>query len=269
MFSSLYQGAKVTSEPLSIIVDDPNQPRKARDPQEFQKLKESIARHGQLTPGIATEVDALLQLNEGHGRKLALLELGKTHMDVIRVKKELSEPERLIFALVSNYRRSDLHFLDRAAVCAELLNKHQWTQTRLAQETGDDLTTINKLLSIDAEEESIKQAIRVHHIGFVKAYDLSKLTDPEEKQAQLQRCLGNGSARKSSSSQSVTQKRVVCPLGSGITVTITGQRLSMEDLLLSLEYVLKEARKYKSKGIDVTTLGKLLKDQAKQPGVTP
>ena len=139
VFQSLFLDAKVTSEPLSIIIEDPNQPRKARDPLEFLKLKESIAKHGQLDPAKVIEVGNNLQLIEGHGRRQAHLELGNTHMDVIRVKSDLSDTERLIFALVTNYRRSDLHFLDRAAVCADLQQKHLWTQTRLAQETGDDL----------------------------------------------------------------------------------------------------------------------------------
>lgn len=246
--------------PLDQVDLDPQQIRKERDVAKFAQLKASIAQLGLLVPVHVVPVGTRWKLIDGHGRYLSLHQLGSKTIAAIVMSSDLAEADLLIQSLVINCCRSDLHFLDRAEAFRQLLQKHTWTQTKLAAETGEDIATVNKLLAIAHQDDMTKQTIRDQQMKFVQAYQLCRMTK-EERERKLQPCGQSGSE-----ASSITVKRVACPLASGITVTVQGRALSMEDFLFSLEYVLKEGRKHKAKNIDVTTVGKLFQDQAKAGG---
>jgi ParB/RepB/Spo0J family partition protein len=251
--------------PLDQVDPDPEQVRQERDPQADALLLGSIAKQGQLVPVHVVAVGIRWKLIDGHGRYLSLKRIGAETIAAIILSNELNTSDLLIRSLVLNCCRSDLHFLDRGTAYQQLLKQHGWTQSKLAEQTGEDLPTVNKLLSIAALDHATQETIRASAIGFVKAYQLSKLI-PDDRERQLQG-MSSGEARTDAkSTATVSMKRVACPLASGITVAVHGPALTMEDFLFSLEYVLREGRKCKSKNMDVTTLGKLFHDQAKAGG---
>lgn len=251
---------RIQSLPLSSVKANTQQPRKERPQEEYLRLKDSLEKHQQMQPVIVLPEENHYVLLDGHGRYQALIELGKDSILAIVLTPTISKNDQLLYGFIVNSQRSDLHYLDRAEALVTLQKSLQWSQSRLATETGEDIATINKLISVHQLDTDLKSRLREERTGFVKAWELTRLATREEQLAAISR---KSQAHLRSCKTGVTVKRVVCPLGSGIAVTVSGQSLDFEGFLLSLEYVLKEGRKYKAKGCDVTTLGKVFKDQAK------
>jgi ParB/RepB/Spo0J family partition protein len=259
----VYHDGCIMRVSITRVIPSDKNIRQSCDPDELEKLKHSLIQHGQLHPIQVIAKGELLEIVEGHRRHACLLEQGASEIDVILLRSDMTETERTVFALVVNCKREDIHYLDRGDVFAELKMHHGWSQTQLATEANEDLSTTNKLLAIQRLDSQVKTILRLQKIGFVKAWELTQLDSVEKQMAHLS--CNKGSLGKTIKTVQPT-KRVICPLGSGITVSVTGTTLDYEGLLLSLEFVLKEARKYRSKGIEVGTLGKVFQDQVKQKG---
>lgn len=251
---------RIQSLPLSSVRENTQQPRKVRPQEEYLRLKDSLEKHQQMQPVIVLPEENHYVLLDGHGRYQALKELGKDSIQAIVLTPTISRNDQLLYGFIVNSQRSDLHYLDRAEALVTLQQSLQWSQSRLATETGEDIATVNKLIAVHQLDAGLKSRLREERTGFVKAWELTKLATREEQHAAIN---SKSQALLRSYKSGVTVKRVVCPLGSGMVVTVSGERLDFEGFLMSLEFVLKEGRKYKAKGCDVTTLGRVFKDQAK------
>lgn len=251
---------RIQSLLLSSVKVNTQQPRKERPREEYLRLKDSLEKHQQMQPVIVLPEGEHFVLLDGHGRYQALTELGKDSILAIVINPTLTKNDQLLYGFIVNSQRSDLHYLDRAEALVTLQQSLQWSQSRLATETGEDIATINKLIAVHQLDVDLKSRLREERTGFVKAWELTKLASKEEQLAAIN---SKSQALLRSYKSGVTVKRVVCPLGSGMVVTVSGESLDFEGFLMSLEYVLKEGRKYRAKGCDVTTLGRVFKDQSK------
>jgi len=61
----------------------------------------------------------------------------------------------------------------------------------------------------------------------------------------------------------VRVKRIACPLPSGVSIVVSGEELSLDDLIEALGEAQKEAKKAREQGLDAKTFRAVMKDKAK------
>ena len=183
---------------ISRIDDFENHPFKVKDDEDMEKLMESIATYGVLTPVIIREKGDRYELVSGHRRKHACERLG---METIpAVVKELSREEAIIAMTDSNIQRENILPSEKAwayKMKMEALNrqgKRAHTTSRPLGEKSWSVSEISK--STEESERQIHRYIRLTNlipellllvdegkIAFRPAVEISYLT--EKQQADL------------------------------------------------------------------------------------
>ena len=100
------QTDKITSLPLSKLVDFENHPFKVVQDDELTKLVESIKKNGVLIPAIARPKGDEFELIAGHRRKLAAAIAGLGTMPVL--VREMTDEQAVISMVDSNVQRENV-----------------------------------------------------------------------------------------------------------------------------------------------------------------
>lgn len=117
--------------PLSRIRLDPDRPRRDCPEEGIARLAESIRLHGQLTPLLLRpEADGCYLLIAGERRLRALKMLNRPWAEALALPA--GDCECALIALVENLQREQLHYLDAAQACRDILERYPITQERLA-----------------------------------------------------------------------------------------------------------------------------------------
>ena len=69
--------------------------------------------------------------------------------------------------------------------------------------------------------------------------------------------------QKRDAAPQVRVKRIACPRPSGVGIVVTGEELSLDDLIEALVEAQKEAKKAREQGLDAKTFSAVMKDKAK------
>lgn len=167
---------------LSKIHPNPNQPRKIFDEESLNELAQSIKDYGQLQPVILKcddEPDTYI-LVAGERRYRAHQILSKQEIYAIVIDGSLDE-----IALVENVQRQDLHPLELAESLKRLMDKHTWTQDRLAEAIGKNRRTINEVLKLNALPDDIKNECRAlgTDVSKIALLQIARIDDPVQQRA--------------------------------------------------------------------------------------
>jgi ParB family chromosome partitioning protein len=142
---------------VSSIQPNPDQPRRAFDPEELRALADSIAVHGVLQPVVVVDDGEGFVLIAGERRLRAATMLGlETIPAVVRTANEL---ERLELALVENIQRSDLNALEEAQAYRHLIDDFGLTQERVAAAVGRSRPAVANTLRILDTAPLVQQAV--------------------------------------------------------------------------------------------------------------
>ena len=120
----------------------------------------------------------------------------------------------------------------------------------------------------------MQQALEDGRIGITAAYEISRAAVAE--QVELLHLKLTGTSRdglaervRKQKRNSVSQawiKRIACPLPSGATVVVSGEELSLDDIIEALGEAHKEARKAREQRLDAKTFSAVMRDKAKLGG---
>jgi malonyl CoA-acyl carrier protein transacylase len=120
----------------------------------------------------------------------------------------------------------------------------------------------------------VQEALEAGRIGVTAVYEIGRA--PADQQSELLQLKLSGTSRdgladrvRKQKNQSVPQvrvKRIACPLPSGANVVVSGEELSLDDLIEALGDAQKEARKAREQGLDAKTFSAVMKDKAKKGG---
>jgi len=262
-----------TRLPTASLKPDPNQPRKSRDPVKQRQLNESVKVHGVLQPvGVRPDRVTLVW---GEGRWLAAREAGLKDIPAIILDEPKSEGEYTVLQLVENTLHSGLSDFDQWQGCADILRTNpQWQLKDLATMLSLDPSSLTRILSPSKCIPAAVEALREGKIGFAHTYTISKAGSPEE-QARLLALALEGKSRavleaerashtsRNSGKAAVRVQRVKCMLPSGIVIVVSGEGLSLDDLIEALAEAQKEAKKAREQGLDAKTLQAVMRDRAK------
>jgi ParB family chromosome partitioning protein len=144
---------------LADLVPNPEQPRRAMDPDALQSLAESIREHGIVQPLLVRESPSGgYQIVAGERRWRAARMVGLEDVPVHILS--LNDGEALEVALVENIQREDLSPLDVADALATLIDKCGLTQEEAATRIGWSRSAVTNKLRLLHLPEDVRHLLR-------------------------------------------------------------------------------------------------------------
>lgn len=145
--------------PVSMIVPNPDQPRRRFDERAIRELAASIQQLGLIQPLVVHRREDCFELIAGERRLNAVKLLGWRHVRCI-VQGELREGDTALMAIVENLQREDLNCFEEAECYAQLLRDLKLKQEELAERIGKSQSYVaNKLRLLKLEPELRKQLV--------------------------------------------------------------------------------------------------------------
>jgi ParB family chromosome partitioning protein len=248
--------------------------RKSVDQEKVAELMHSIEEVGLLYPVRLTREGEKYAPADGFHRTLALMKMGRKTVPAIIESKPLSEGEKLQKGLIANSHRIENTPLEKAEGISRLMELTGWNASTVAGKLGFSNATVSRLLALLHLPDSIREQVHSGEIPLSSAYELARVDDGEA-QASLASQVASGrltrdaltgtvrSGRNGGDKPQGGSGRVCCKLPSGSTVTVSAESLDLEEFITALEEVLAKARKARTQGIEVSTLAKMFRDQAR------
>lgn len=146
---------KLTRLPVSKILPNPSQPRKAFPEDELQSLAQSIQENGLLQPVTVRKVGSLYYLVAGERRLRACKIAGLR--DIPAIITDCQAEDSAVLALLENIQRKDLQMFEQANAIMNLLREWQITQEEAAKRLGISqsyLANKLRLLKLSPEEQA-------------------------------------------------------------------------------------------------------------------
>lgn len=165
---------------VSLIVPNPNQPRKDFDLHELEELAGSIRRDGLLQPIVVSQRGANYYIIAGERRLRAAKMAGLTMVSVIL--REVDHPDdSLRLALIENIQRSDLNAMEEAEAYRDLIEKLSLTKEQCAQLVSKNLSTVYNILRLLDLPSEIKDDVRKGHLSGGHARSLLSLGEKSQR----------------------------------------------------------------------------------------
>ena len=175
---------------ISQIDDFENHPFKVKDDEDMEKLMESIATYGVLTPVIVREKSGRYEMVSSHRRKHACERLG---METIpAVVKELSREEAIIAMTDSNIQRENILPSEKAWAYKMKMEaiKHQgktldplgpkWSATKISTENNESETQVKRYIRLTELIPQLLQMVDEGKIAFRPAVEISYLSQKQQ-----------------------------------------------------------------------------------------
>jgi ParB family chromosome partitioning protein len=137
------------SLPIDRLHPNPDQPRRAFDPQALEDLAASIAEKGVIQPLIVRKDpnrDGHYEIVAGERRWRASQVAGLHQVPVL--VRDFSDSEVLEVAIIENIQRADLNAIDEAAAYRQLMDRFGHTQEQIATGLGKSRSHIANLLRL-------------------------------------------------------------------------------------------------------------------------
>lgn len=159
---------------LDRIVPSPHQPRARFDEDAVRELASSIRRYGLLSPLLVRRRGAgSYELVAGERRLRAMRLLGWRQADALLIGA--SADCCALIGLVENLQRENLHYLDVAAACRDILLRQNLTQEELAAALGKSPSTLANLLRLLRLGDAVLAGVRAGNLSERHARALLKL----------------------------------------------------------------------------------------------
>lgn len=182
---------KVVQIPVSMIIANPEQPRKIFKDSELEELTKSISEYGVLQPLIVKKAEGRRFILVAGERRLRAASLAGLKT-VPAIVKELQDREAALIALVENVQRENLNFLEEARAYKKLMVDFELTQGEIARRVSKQQSTISNKIRILSLPEDIQEAIIKNGLTERHARALLKLTAQEDRKKVIERVTVNG-----------------------------------------------------------------------------
>jgi ParB family chromosome partitioning protein len=141
-------GAEVIQVPLDLIKPNPRQPRSRFAEEPLDELADSIREHGVLQPVLLSPArePGSYYLVTGERRWKASRLAGLATIPAI--VREVTEQQKLVWALIENIQRTDLNPLDSAEAYRQLSEDFGLTHEEIAGRVGKNRATVSNTLRL-------------------------------------------------------------------------------------------------------------------------
>jgi ParB family chromosome partitioning protein len=178
--ASMQQPGTNNELPLTMIVPDPNQPRKMFKHRELEELSQSIREHGLIQPlTVARRTDGKYDLIAGERRYRAASMLGLRTVPV--TFREADTQDKLLLALIENIQREDLNPIEEADGYRRLIVEFSLTQEDVAKKVGKARSTVANTLRLLELPDEIRDALAQGIIPAGSARAILSLKDAESQ----------------------------------------------------------------------------------------
>ncbi len=145
--------AEIYNIPQSMIVPNPNQPRKRFDYDELENLAQSIRENGILQPiTVRKREDKKYELVSGERRLRAARLVGMVKIPSIVIN--IDDKSSAMFSIIENLQRQSLNFFEEAEAIEKLVGEYAMSREEVAQKLGLAPSTVsNKLRILRLPEE--------------------------------------------------------------------------------------------------------------------
>jgi ParB family chromosome partitioning protein len=184
-------GARFAEIPLTQIVPNPRQPRRAFDEDEMSELVHSIQEVGLLQPVIVRSTGpASYELVMGERRWRATREAG---LDTIgAIVRDTSDDDLLRDALLENLHRSQLNPLEEASAYKQLLDDFGCTHEELAERIGRSRPQISNTLRLLKLTPTVQKRVAAGVLSAGHARALVAVSNSEIQDRLAQRVVAEG-----------------------------------------------------------------------------
>ena len=164
---------------VSLIEENPFQPRRDFRESEIVSLAESLKEHDMLQPVLVRRIGTHYQLISGERRLRAAKAAGWTKIPA-RIREA---DDRLVaeLAIVENLKRKDLNAIEKALSFQRYLEQHQCTQEDLGRRIKVDRSTIANLMRLLELPPEVQDSLRDGDISMGHARALLPLGDRREQ----------------------------------------------------------------------------------------
>lgn len=145
--------AEIYNIPQTMIVPNPNQPRKRFDYDELENLAQSIRENGILQPiTVRKREDKKYELVSGERRLRAARLVGMVKIPSIVIN--IDDKNSAMFSIIENLQRQSLDFFEEAEAIEKLVGEYAMSREEVAQKLGLAPSTVsNKLRILRLSEE--------------------------------------------------------------------------------------------------------------------
>jgi ParB family chromosome partitioning protein len=179
--------AAASELPVERIRPNPEQPRRRFDPDELERLAQSIRQHGVLQPVVVRRADDGFELVVGERRWRAAKLAGRT--TVPAVVADVAPRERLEWALVENVQRHDLNPIELALALRALAERGA-TQEEIGARVGFDRASVSNLLRLLELPRELQADVEAGLLSLGHAKALLSVTSPERRRTLRDRIVG-------------------------------------------------------------------------------
>jgi len=247
---------------VSLILPDPNQPRKHFDRSSMEDLTNSIRERGVETPIIVRPLPAgKFKIVAGERRWRCSVALGLK--SIPSIIKELNDAEAYMLALTENIQRENLHYLDESEAYRKMMDEgYVKDQKELAERLGKSKGYISEKLKILSLPQTVKELIYISDaITFSHAvllaqvssnevsYDLAQKIARGEMSVRKLDCLlaaGNCDKPDLPRHKSSFQPIQITPVSNGYNLTVKYRKDRPEDILKIINVFEQKINEFKN-----------------------
>lgn len=170
-------GEVVQEISMSLIDNNPNQPRKNFDPSALQELSQSIKIHGLIQPILLTKKGEryIIVAGERRFRACKLAEIKQ----IPAIVKDFDEKQIKEIALLENIQRQDLNPIETGRAMKELMDSYGWTQEDLADRLGKSRSNVANVLRLLTLCPEVINLIEKGKLSAGHARSLVVVTNPD------------------------------------------------------------------------------------------
>lgn len=172
------RSSRLVEVSLDVLRANPEQPRKSFDENGIRELAESIRQHGLIQPIVVHEDGDGYTIVAGERRFRAVRSLGLATVSVLVLEDGRTDE----LALIENVQREDLHPLEEAEAMQGLMDRHGYTQQKLAAVLGKARSTVTNTLKLNELPDTIKDECRtVASASKSVLLEIARRDDEEER----------------------------------------------------------------------------------------
>jgi len=244
------------------------------DDRDITGLAMSMRAVGQLSPVRVRRDGELFPVVDGARRTLAAKKLNWPTIAAIVESDDIHETDVLERSLIANCQRADLTPIEKARGIEELIQKTGRTASEAAGRLGMSKADVSRIRSLLSLPEEMQAAIQAGTLPASTAYEIYKLPDPDAQRSMAKEVIEQGLTRegvvrrlnaraapKPNGAAQVSRARI--DLGEGRVIAVSGSDLSLDRLIQWIEELMGIAKKARTKGWELGTLVRSLKDQAR------
>ena len=211
-----------------------------------------------------------LTVADGNGRLDGLELLGVKDVEVFITDEDLTDDQLTEIGLITAYHRAPLDGFEQALAAHKIKQARPGlTNKDLAEQLRIDPSMLTRLLSLFDCLPEVQDAARDGKLGPSEWYAIKKSPD---QLAALRLKLGGASRdaleqqarrQRGAAKPTIRANKIRCQLASGINVVVSGDELSLDEMIEALAEAQKEAKKARDQGLDAKTFQAVMRDKAR------